>query len=45
MSRALAKFGLFPSESEVARRFSQDPSAWASKVIVWKGMDFRGLIH
>ena len=25
MSRALAKFGLFPSESEIARRLSQEP--------------------
>jgi hypothetical protein len=34
MPRALAKSGLFPSESEIARRFSQDPSTWASKAIV-----------
>jgi hypothetical protein len=34
MSRALAKSGLFPNESEIARRFSQEPSTWASKAIV-----------
>jgi hypothetical protein len=34
MPRSLAKSGLFPSENEIARRFSQDPSTWASKAIV-----------
>ncbi|GJE29126.1 hypothetical protein [Methylobacterium organophilum] len=26
--------GLFPSETEIARRLSQDPAAWAAKAIV-----------
>ena len=29
-----AKSGLFPNESEIARRFSQDPATWASKAII-----------
>lgn len=26
--------GLFPNEAEVARRLSQDPTAWAAKAII-----------
>jgi hypothetical protein len=30
----LSAAGLFPSESEIARRFSQDPKTWAGKVVI-----------
>ena len=26
--------GLFPSETEIARRLSQDPSAWKAKAVI-----------
>jgi hypothetical protein len=31
---AAARVGLFPSEHEIARRFSQDPASWASKAAI-----------
>ena len=34
MKRHQTIAGLFPSEGEIARRFSQDPQTWASKVII-----------
>jgi hypothetical protein len=32
--RNTSSSGLFPRESEIARMFSQDPAAWASKVLI-----------
>jgi hypothetical protein len=43
MPRGFAKSGLFPSESEIARRFSQDPAAWASKAIILERDGFPGV--